>query len=57
MYKGTPYVNKHVKKREQERLMDYHKVNLNHVRPVTGTLEGGIKDEVVINNRKGEMQK
>lgn len=57
MYKGTPYVNKHVKKREQERSMDYHKVNLNHVRPVTGTLEGGINDGVVINNRKGEMQK
>lgn len=52
MYKGTPYVNKHVKKREQERSMDYHRVNLGQVRPVTGTLEGD-KNGVIINNRKG----
>ena len=35
--------------------MDYHRVNLHQIRPVTGTLEN--KDGVHINNRKGEMQK
>lgn len=54
MYRGTPYVNRHIKRREQERSMDYHANNLSRVRPLTHTLDGG---EVSINNKKGEMQK
>lgn len=40
MYKGTPYTNKHVKKREQKRVMDQHRTHLDHMRPFTGTLDG-----------------
>lgn len=54
MYKGTPYVNKHVKKWDQERRMDYHHANLTQVRPLTGTLQ---YDDVRINNKKTEMIK
>lgn len=35
--------------------MDCHKHHLSHMRPMTGTIEKD--DGVVLNNRKGEMQK
>lgn len=56
MYKGIPYTNKHVKRREEERIMGQHKLNLYHIRPVTGTIERDDRG-IVINNRKKEMQK
>ena len=49
MFKGKPYVNKHVKRWDQDRFMEQHISNLQHVRPRIGTIE---HDEVVINNRK-----
>jgi hypothetical protein len=55
MYRGAPFSNKHVKRRQEEKYMDYHKINLHNMRPVTGTLEKD--DGVILNNRKGEMQK
>lgn len=54
MYKGKPYINKHVRKWDQERNMEQHLSNLYNIRPRTGTID---HEEVVINNKKREMIK
>ena len=39
MFKGTPYVNRHIKRRDEERSMDFHRFNLTHIRPYPTTIE------------------
>lgn len=39
MYRGKPYINRHVRKWDQERDMEQHVSNLCHIRPRTGTIE------------------
>ena len=54
MFKGA-YINRHIKRRDDERTMDHHRFNLTHVRPITGTIDN--VEGITINNKKGEMQK
>ena len=54
MYRGTPFLNRHIKRKEQERAMEYHASNLTQIRPRTSTID---TSEVQINKKKGEMQK
>ena len=54
MYRGTPFLNRHIKRKEQERTMEYHVSNLTQIRPRTSTID---TSDVHINNRKGAMQR
>ena len=51
MFRGTAYTNRHIKKRDEDRSMDYHRFNLANVRPITGTIDNA--EIVTLNNRKG----
>ena len=51
MFKGTPYVNKIVKKRQEDRIKLYHKNNLRNVRPITTGIDI-LQPISLINNKK-----
>ena len=55
MYRGMPYMNKHVRRKEEERTMNYHLNKLTEIRPVTSTIDRG--EAITINNKKGDLQK
>ncbi len=51
MYKGTPFVNKYVKWREQERIDQFLSTGLKEIKPMT-TKNMDHNDTIIINNSK-----
>ncbi len=57
MFKGVPYSNKIIKRREEERLLYMHKQNLRSMRPLTTNLDLPIDltNNLMVNNKKKDM--
>ena len=57
MYKGVPYSNKIIKRREEERLLEIHKQNLRNIRPLTTNIDVPFEalSNPYVNNKKKDM--
>ena len=55
MFKGTPYINRQIKRRDEERQLEYHRFNLTNIKGFSGSVD--TSEGVIINNRKKELQK
>lgn len=52
MYKGAPYVNKIVKKKDQQRNLYNHRQNLRNIRPLTSNIDGLLEPLPAVSNKK-----